>query len=132
MNPTTKVVEHYGNFEETGNNTPTFKPSDVVRLSIDPNLRILHARLHSAGHLLDAAVKRANLGDFIPGKGCHFPKGAYVEYEGTVYSEDKKASAKEEIQKWVDTLVQEQSPVQVLKALSPQLFHSLEILHHRC
>lgn len=39
------------------------------------------ARVHSAGHLLDIAMRRIGFMN-KPGKGYHFPSGAYVEYIG--------------------------------------------------
>ena len=49
----------------------------------------MNARLHSAGHLLDSAVHRLGL-DVSPGKGYHFPDGAYVEYTGSIPAEDRE------------------------------------------
>ena len=52
----------------------------------------MNARLHSAGHLIDIAVKRVGLVVFYiiifklknwqPNKGYHFPDSPYVEYIG--------------------------------------------------
>ena len=42
----------------------------------------MFARFHSAGHLLDMAMKRLGQMQLKPGKGYHFTKGAYVEYNG--------------------------------------------------
>lgn len=50
---------------------------------IDENRRELNSRLHSAGHLVDMALKEMNA-NWIPGKGYHFPEGAYIEYHGTI------------------------------------------------
>lgn len=58
--------------------------------------RKLAARLHSAGHLLDLAVRhvQAALGGgkdalppLVPSKGYHFADGPYVEYIGSVSAE---------------------------------------------
>ena len=49
-------------------------------LEIDEAKRRLHARIHSAGHLLDVAVKENGL-DWIPGKGYHFVDGKYSKKE---------------------------------------------------
>jgi misacylated tRNA(Ala) deacylase len=50
--------------------------------------RRLAARLHSAGHLLDAAVRRVvaagGLAPLTAGKGFHFAEGPWVEYNGDV------------------------------------------------
>jgi len=70
-----------------------------VHCRIDEKVRRTNARCHSAGHLLDKAAKELDL-KWIPGKGYHFPDGAYVEY---VLNEDsrkidmKKAGDKDEI-----------------------------------
>lgn len=44
--------------------------------------RRFYARLHSAGHLLDIAVKKLGIA-WKPGKGYHFSDGPYVEYSGS-------------------------------------------------
>ena len=54
---------------------------DSVKLSIDHERRLLHARVHSAGHLLDVAVAQL-LPHLRASKSYHFPEGPYVEYAG--------------------------------------------------
>jgi Ser-tRNA(Ala) deacylase AlaX len=51
-------------------------------MAIDSQKRIFNARNHSAGHLIDIAMKNIGLGYLKPTKGFHFPEGSYVEYEG--------------------------------------------------
>lgn len=55
----------------------------MVEMKVDGDKRLLYARLHSAGHLLDMAVARLGY-QWHPSKGCHFPVGAYVEYVGAI------------------------------------------------
>ncbi len=50
---------------------------------INSDKRILFAKLHSAGHLLDLVVSSLGL-NLIPGKGYHFPDGPYIEYNGNI------------------------------------------------
>lgn len=79
------IVYHIGRFE-----TGRFEPGQTVRLRVDAGRRRLHDRLHSAGHLIDVALR--NLGwHLVPGKGYHFPDGPYVEYMGVLPKEDEKA-----------------------------------------
>lgn len=63
----------------------TFQAGDKVVLSIDGPTRARHARLHSAGHLLDSCL--AAVGGEYAGmeatKGWH-GEDAYVEYRGKV------------------------------------------------
>lgn len=63
---------------------------DNVQCVVDKERRSLHTRLHSAGHVLDMAVHELGYG-WKPGKGYHFPQGAYVEYEGSLEGEEKQA-----------------------------------------
>ena len=70
---------HFGVF-----NKGSFQKGDAVSLSVEKDRRILHAKLHSAGHLLDCAVDELGLDGLVPTKGFHFPAGPYVEYEGII------------------------------------------------
>jgi len=56
---------------------------DHFTQKIDKEKRLLYARLHSGGHLLDIAVSKLGL-NLTPGKGYHFPDGPYVEYNGSI------------------------------------------------
>lgn len=54
-----------------------------VTLELDQDIRNLHSKLHTAGHLIDYALK--DLGyNFESVKGYHFPNGSYVEYKGNL------------------------------------------------
>jgi alanyl-tRNA synthetase len=59
-----------------------FRVGDRVLMRIDADSRLLHARLHSAGHLLALAGERIepNLRGIA---GHHWPGEARVEFEGT-------------------------------------------------
>ena len=70
---------HFGEFEKG-----ELSEGDTVNLQIDMEKRLQNAKLHSAGHLLDAAVEKLGITDIKPVKGFHFPEGPYVEYEGTL------------------------------------------------
>lgn len=73
----------------------------TVGVGIHADFRRAAARLHSAGHLLDLAVKNvwaaapAALGPLgpplRPGKGYHFADGPYVEYDGDVPAAAREA-----------------------------------------
>lgn len=88
-----EIVEHYGNF--TRGNEESVQTGTSVNLSIHLENRKLYARLHSAGHLLDAAVKSLGL-ELIPGKGYHFPNSPYVEYKGGIPA-DKRTEIKQKL-----------------------------------
>jgi Ser-tRNA(Ala) deacylase AlaX len=73
------IVYHYGEYSEG-----TFAIDDVVSLEIDREKRLQNARTHSAGHLIDVAMRNIWLGYLKPTKWYHFPDGPYVEYSGNL------------------------------------------------
>jgi len=81
------VVNHIGTFE-----VGEFSVGETVTCEVDVDTRKIHTRLHSAGHLLDIAIKDLNL-KWKPGKGYHFPQGPYVEYSGSVHKDELEAIA---------------------------------------
>ena len=73
----TGTVLHFGTFQKE-----SFSKENKVTLEVDEKRRLLNARLHSAGHLLDVAVDNVGIQGLTPTKGYHFTEGPYVEYEG--------------------------------------------------
>ena len=69
-------VLHYGEYEQGR------LQSGPVQIQINIESRIVNAKVHSAGHLLDCAVTALGIESLIPTKGFHFPEGPYVEYDG--------------------------------------------------
>lgn len=96
------VIWHVGAFEEG-----SFVPQKKVHLEIDQEKRVLHARIHSAGHLLDVALKSLST-PLIPAKGYHFPQGPYVEYQGEVSDTE---SLKVVLEQKINELVTQDTPV---------------------
>ncbi len=78
------IVLHHGTFKKG-----QFQPRDEVLLRIDEKKRLLHAKLHSAGHLIDVAIQEIGL-NLTPTKGYHFPQGAYVEYKNKIPPEERE------------------------------------------
>ncbi|MFB6257979.1 MAG: alanyl-tRNA editing protein [Flavobacteriales bacterium] len=93
-----------------------FQEGETVILKLDADGRKFHARLHTAGHLLDHAVQEAGIEGLEPGKGFHFPDGPYVEYEGNLEDAKEWASTVERI---ANELVDEDLPVEAYE-LSPE------------
>jgi Ser-tRNA(Ala) deacylase AlaX len=75
-------VHHIGHIE---NENPAIEMT--VSCSVDEERRTLNSQLHSAGHVIDLALKELGI-DWIAGKGYHFPQGAYVEYSGNLNDVD--------------------------------------------
>lgn len=84
-----------GEVAHAGRTKPPFEVGDACRVTIDGAKRVLHARIHSAGHALDVAMIRAGLPPttLTPTKGVHEPALAYVEYKGKVDPEHELADA---------------------------------------
>lgn len=107
----TGTVWHFGEFKNG-----EFKQNDKVILKIDKDRRILNAKLHSAGHLLDCAVSKIQIENLKPTKGFHFPDGPYVEYDGTI---ENPAEIIPILQKNIDELIKQNLNVE-RKNLSPK------------
>jgi hypothetical protein len=62
-----------------------------VRQKVNEERRLLHARLHSAGHLLDVCMAQCGYPSsvLVPTKGQHTPAESYVEYDGKVPPTDR-------------------------------------------
>lgn len=55
---------------------------DNVSCQVDHQRRQINSRLHSAGHLIDMAIRELGL-DWVASKGQHYPHLSAVEYTGT-------------------------------------------------
>ena len=112
------LIYHFGAFEGA-----PFSAGDTVAVTIDEDHRKLCARLHSAGHLIDDAMKLC--GDPLaqtlkPTKGYHFADGPYVEYEGKIPPDQRDPLAKL-IETTLQALVKDGNPVRVVDAPYDQL-----------
>ncbi|MDD3182066.1 MAG: alanine--tRNA ligase-related protein [Alphaproteobacteria bacterium] len=96
-------VHHYGVFENG-----TFAEGEQVDCRVDGARRSLNSCLHSAGHLLDEAVK--NLGyAWMPTKGIHFPGKCAVEYAGELTMDGEVVRAAIEVE--ANRLIQAGHPI---------------------
>ena len=84
------VVRHTGVVEGPPGSDAAFAPGADVALRVDGARRELHARVHSAGHLLDVCMSRCGYppSALVPTKGLHGADVAYVEYAGKVPPDD--------------------------------------------
>lgn len=83
-----------------------------VELRVCESTRRLHARLHSAGHLLDAAMHNCGF-DFPATKGYHFPDAPSVEYTGNIEPE-KREAARQALEAECNRLVERATAVEVM------------------
>ena len=82
--------------------------------SIDVDKRVLHSRIHTAGHVLGlaaAALRAEGVMDssIVDGKASHYPGAAFVEFIGLIPSE-----LKAQLQAKTDELVNADLPVEIL------------------
>ncbi|KAH7634307.1 hypothetical protein B0T09DRAFT_378199 [Sordaria sp. MPI-SDFR-AT-0083] len=103
-------VLHFGRFDSSSS-ANKFQVGDTIEQSIDIDKRLLYSRLHTAGHVLGAAV-RLLLEKEIPGfdelKASHFPDIAGCEFQGSI-----EGKWKEPIQQKVDEYIDKAMPVEV-------------------
>ncbi|CAK7222891.1 hypothetical protein SBRCBS47491_005018 [Sporothrix bragantina] len=103
-------VLHFGRFTSEGAAT-TFAVSNAVRQSIDVDKRILYSRLHTAGHVLGAAVRHLvekAVEGFDELKASHFPDSASCEFRGKI-----DAHWKDPIQARVADYIAQAMPVEI-------------------
>lgn len=102
------VVLHLGRFEDP---SEKFSQGEEVEQAIDAEKRLLYSRLHTAGHVLGAAVRHL-LEKEIPGfdelKASHFPDSAACEFQGAI-----EGKWKGPIQEKVDEYVKRAMPVEI-------------------
>lgn len=101
-------ILHFGSFKDS---SKTFSEGDTVLQEVDVDKRILHSRIHTAGHVVGVAVHLLPdlIQDVEDGKAQHYPGAASVEFTGLIDSKHKDA-----IQAKVDELVARDVPVNVV------------------
>lgn len=106
------------------------EPGQQARMRIDSERRLLNARIHSAGHLLDIAVQNIGL-NLIPGKGYHFPDGPYVEYEGSIETDKREeliAQLEQELQNLISQNIEITTQLASLEELPKLCSHIPEYI----
>ena len=98
FNSLENIIEHYGDLYHSNNDNKQkndendlllFQEDIEVILEIDLELRKLHMKLHSGGHIIDSALKRLGYWNKLKsGKGYHFQDGPYVEYNSELTEEE--------------------------------------------
>ncbi|MFH1106262.1 MAG: alanine--tRNA ligase-related protein [Candidatus Micrarchaeota archaeon] len=108
------IVHHIGAFKRG-----VFPAGAEVVVHVDAARRMLNSRLHTAGHLMDAALR--NIGRFmLPGKGYHYPVGAYVEYEGII-PEGEREKIRADLENETDRLIAAGYAVRIVNATKEEV-----------
>ena len=101
-------VLHLGRFTPGGS---TFQEGESVEQAIDVDKRLFHSRLHTAGHVLGAAVRHLvenEVEGFDELKASHFPDSASCEFQGLI-----EGKWKEPIQSKVDEYIAAKMAVEI-------------------
>jgi Ser-tRNA(Ala) deacylase AlaX len=79
------IIEHFGRFAgDTEAEAQSLTRERTVIARVNSESRVLHTRLHSAGHTIDAVIKQLGYADqLLPTKGYHFRDAPYVEYDAS-------------------------------------------------
>lgn len=102
------VVLHFGRFKDAA---VAFEAGDKVTQTIDAELRNLHSRYHTAGHVLGAAVRHlveSHVENFDETKASHFPDAASCEFQGLI-----EGKWKDPVQAKVDEYIAKDMPVEI-------------------
>lgn len=100
-------VLHFGRFTSD----MLFKEGDSVEQAIDVEKRLLYSRLHTAGHVLGAAVRHLlenEIEGFDELKASHFPNSASCEFQGLI-----DGKWKDPIQTRVNEYIAAKMPVEI-------------------
>ncbi len=100
------IVYHIGTFTQG-----TLPLETSVMLHVNEERRTLNNRNHTAGHLIDIAMRNVGM-NLIPGKAYHFPIGAYVEYSSTL-DEAARETLQSKLEKEANHLVNQNLSVEV-------------------
>ncbi|MEI6728221.1 MAG: alanine--tRNA ligase-related protein [bacterium] len=100
---------HMGNFVQG-----SFEVNAEVGLKVDVTSRKLNSKIHSAGHLIDLAVKNSGL-NWKSGKSYHYPEGSYIEYTSNTIENlnSKIPDLIEQINQEYNLLVKQSLPFEV-------------------
>jgi Ser-tRNA(Ala) deacylase AlaX len=104
-------VLHLGRFSEIEGSSRPFQVGETVTQRLDVEKRLLYSRLHTAGHVLGAAVRHlleTQIAGFDELKASHFPDSAACEFQGLI-----EGKWKDGIQRRVDEYVARAMPVEV-------------------
>ena len=102
-------VLHLGRF--VGPESSRFQSNETVTQDVDGEKRLLYSRLHTAGHVLGAAVRHLlehQVDNFDELKASHFPDSAACEFQGLIDGKHKTS-----IQERLNEYVSRGVPVEV-------------------
>ncbi len=106
-------ITHYLDLD--GDKPAPFQAGDEVELEVNPQVRHLHARLHSGGHLLSDVVNKVTNGALTGFMGNHSPNDTYVKFKMVEGAEVDLEELKKQAQEISKGMIEAQIPVAVTK-----------------
>lgn len=105
-----------------------FKVGDEVELLVDASIRLLHSRLHTAGHVLAEAVNKC-FPELEGYQGNHYPNNSYVKFKmrtpvSTESKEDIKSRTEAKFNSWID------QNLEVTDVLEPSGMRSIKVFEN--
>lgn len=97
-----------------------FQIGDEIEMAIDGSVRILHSRLHTAGHVLAEAANKC-FPELQPYQGHHYPTGAYVRFKMQNRITLEKQKIESEFKSWIDR------DIQVSEKLDPSGLRTVKV-----
>lgn len=88
-----------------------FHEHDAVVAEVNPEIRLLHNRNHTGGHMIDYALFALGYA-LTPNKAYHFPQGPYIECNGTL-DEIVLQELRKTLEPAVNALIQKNLPVAI-------------------
>jgi len=113
------VILHYSKTEPV-----PFMPGERVVCHVNPELRLLHAAAHTAGHVLAHCVEYLQA-QLKSKKAYHFLEGPYVEFEGELKDPALEAEVLAAINAELEKVLG--SEIQVIDSVNADGFRSVQI-----
>lgn len=105
-------ILHFGRFVPGSGAPERFDAPGMLHQHVDAEVRNLHSRLHTAGHVMSLAIHALCRDGVLPplteSKASHYPDSAAVVFNGTIDGKHKEA-----IQAKTDEFVQSARPVRI-------------------
>jgi alanyl-tRNA synthetase len=106
-------ITHYLDLD--GDKPSPFKEGDEVELEVEPAARLLHARLHTGGHLLSDVVNQVTKSALTGFMGNHSPSDTYVKFRIAEGAEVNLEEIKKEAQRITQEMIEGKVPVEVTR-----------------
>lgn len=106
-----------------GGNGIDFAPGQIVRLCVDQEVRDRHAKLHSAGEVICAAIHNMGL-SWVAVGAIHEPGKSHVAFDAHIDASERDSFAQELLDE-VDALIRSDTTIEIEETLDRNLVQNL-------